>query len=314
MNQPRIAQLLVLVLALLWPAVGLAAGDPISDPPDLTRLASFVRWSGALISLLVMVGAAILLRFVSSASERLAKSFSSRRLLFQKIESVVRFAIYATTGAVAVSLTFRFNDTVLTVIGGTLAVAVGFAMRDLVAAVVAGVTIMFDRPFQVGDRVDYAGQYGDITRIGIRSVRMQTLDDNVVTIPNNKILTDVTSCGNWGSLEMQVKMEFLIGLDQDVDTAMRLVREALLTSRFVYLDRPIVVLLKQVIRDAYVALQITGKAYVLDTKYEKAFETDVNRRVWQAFREHSILPPAMLVRSAPSNGDQARAPRPTRSG
>jgi hypothetical protein len=51
---------------------------------------------------------------------------------------------------------------------------------------------MFDRPFQVGDRVSYGGEYGDIIKIGLRSVRMNTLDDNIITIPNNKVFTDVT--------------------------------------------------------------------------------------------------------------------------
>jgi small-conductance mechanosensitive channel len=295
--------------ALLLSGARAVAVETSGEPTDLARLAGFVRWSGALVSLLVVVGAAILLRFVSAVAERLAATFASRRLAIQKMESFVRFFIYVGAGAAVISLSFRVNQTVLTVIGGTLAVAVGFAMRDLMAAVVAGVTIMFDRPFQVGDRVEYAGQYGDITRIGLRSVRMQTLDDNVVTIPNNKILTDVTSSGNWGALEMQVKMEFFVGLDQDVDLASRLVKEALLTSRFVYLDRPVFVLLKQVIRDAYVAMQITGRAYVLDTKYEKAFETDVNRRVNRAFRQHGVLPPAMLVRS-PEGASALAALRP----
>ena len=38
------------------------------------------------------------------------------------------------------------------------------------------------------------------------------------------------------------------------------------------------------------------KAYVLDTKFEKDFETDVTLRVQGAFRENGILPPASLTR------------------
>lgn len=266
------------------------------NPETLSQVVQFISWTGLAASLVLVVLVALLLRFISSTAGRLSAAFSARRLTIQKIESVTRFFIYALTVGIVTSLSFRVNETVLTLIGGTLAVAIGFAMRDLIAAVVAGVTIMFDRPFQVGDRVEYAGQYGDITQIGLRSVRMNTLDDNIVTIPNNRILTDVTSCGNWGALEMQQKMEFVIGLDQDVDKAMELIRDALVTSRFVFLEREVIVLVKQVIKENYVAVQLTGKAYVLDTKYEKAFETDVYRRVLRAFRDHSILPPAVLIR------------------
>jgi small-conductance mechanosensitive channel len=176
-------------------------------------------------------------------------------------------------------------------------------MRDLVAAMIAGVTIMFDRPFQVGDRVKYGGEYGDIIKIGLRSVQMFTLDHNVVTIPNNKILTDVSSCGNYGALEMQVQFDFYIGVDQDIELAERLISEGILSSRYVYLDKPIDVFIKQVIEKDYVAIHLRGKAYVVDTKYEKPFETDVMKRILLAFRQRGILPPAVLHRSLEPGAD-----------
>ena len=52
---------------------------------------------------------------------------------------------------------------------------------------------------------------------------MRTLDDNIVTIPNNKVLTDVTSCGNYGQLHMQVGMDFFVGMDQNIELAEELV-------------------------------------------------------------------------------------------
>ncbi len=274
------------------------------DPADVdvTKLAGVIRWGGVFISIFVIIGAMVVLRLLGGAADRLGERFAERRLFIQKIESFLRFGLYVATAAICVGLSLQLDSTALAVIGGALAFAVGFAMRDLVAAFIAGVTIMFDRPFQVGDRVDYAGQYGDILEIGLRSVRMNTLDHNIVTIPNNKVLTDVTSCGNYGALEMQVALDFYIGVDQDVRIACELVREACLTSRYVYLDQPVPVLAKQVIKDEYVAFHIKARPYVLDTKYEKPFESDVHLRVHEAFRQHGVMPPAILhrqIQSAP---------------
>ena len=70
-------------------------------------------------------------------------------------------------------------------------------------------------------------------------------DDNTVTIPNNKFLTDITSCGNYGALDMQVVMDFHIGVDQNVEEAQRIVQEAGVSSRYVYLPKPVVVLVSQ---------------------------------------------------------------------
>ena len=277
--------------ALAWTAPAFA-----QDAPDLGKLAGVVRWSGVFLSFFVIIGAMVLLRVIANIAAGFSRRFANRRPTIQKVESVARFAVYLTMLAIVVAFSIRLDSTAVTVIGGALAFAVGFAMRDLVAAFIAGITIMFDRPFQVGDRVEFAGQYGDILTIGLRSVRMNTLDHNIITIPNNKVLTDVTSSGNYGALEMQTPFDFYIGADQDIELAIEIIREACLTSPFVYLDQPVPVLVKQVIFQNYVAIHLKARPYVFDCKYEKPFETDVHRRVSKAFREHGVLAPAIIHR------------------
>lgn len=266
------------------------------DVPDLGHIAQFIRWGGIAASIPIVIGAMFLLRLVKSAGDRLSARFSNRRPTIQKVQTTVRFLLYILAFALAVGLSIRLDPTALTVIGGAMAFAVGFALRDLVASFIAGITIMFDRPFQVGDRVAYGGEYGDIIQIGLRSVRMNTLDHNIITIPNNKVFTDVTSSSNYGALEMQVAIDFYVGLDQDVKLAAEIIREACMTSPYVFLDQPIPVLAKQVILQNYVAFHLKARPYVFDCKYEKPFETDVHFRVLEAFREHGIEPPTVLHR------------------
>jgi small-conductance mechanosensitive channel len=147
-----------------------------------------------------------------------------------------------------------------------------------------------------GDRVTFAGQYGDIMSIGLRSVKLRTLDDSMVTIPNNMLLNEITTCGNYGVLNMQLMIDFLIGIDQNVHRAREIVLEAAVTSTFIYLTNSVEVLVSQVVTDGHVALQLRLKAYVLDTAFEKAFETDVSLRVMDRFRADNIRPPVILHR------------------
>ncbi len=271
-----------------------------TDSASLGQISDLIRWSGVLTSILVIIGTIIVLRFLRNTVERLSAQFANRRFLFQQVATVLQFVVYVVTGVSVLSLSLRLDDSALAVIGGTIAVSVGFAVKDLVASFIAGIMIMLDRPFQVGDRVSFGGQYGDVTAIGLRSVRMQTLDDNTVTIPNNKFLNEITSNGNYGALDMQVVMDFHIGADQAILQAREVVSEAAVSSRYVYLPKPVVVLVEQVVTSDLVAVRLRLKAYVLDTKYEKAFMTDVNLRVMQAFDKHSIKPPAVLHRSSVS--------------
>jgi len=262
----------------------------------VTMLAHVIRWNGIWFSIFIIASAWVLIRYVDKLVAGLGNIFAERRLFFQKANAFFHFGIYIVTIVVVVLLSFVVSKEILAIIGGTIAIATGFALKDIFASMVAGFLILIDQPFQVGDRVNFGGQYGDIIAIGLRSVKLQTLDDSTVTIPNNLFMNQVTSCGNSGALDMQVVIDFHIGLEQDVQRAMDLIREATALSRYIYLPKPIVVLVSQVIVDNYIELQLRLKAYVLDTKYEKAFETDVTLRVLEAFAENDIRPPAILHR------------------
>ncbi len=273
----------------------------------VTTIAQMVRWTGVVASLLVVLGSWLLLRFVDRLIASLGNAFAERRLLLQELNAFFHFGVYLITIIAIVLLSFDISREVLAILGGTAVVAMGFALKDLVASMVAGVMIMLDRPFQVGDRVTFGGEYGDITAIGLRSVKLQTLDDNTVTIPNNLFLSQVASSGNYGDLHMQVVLDFHIGADQDARLAQGLVREAAATSRYVYLPKPVVVLVSQVIIDHYLALRLRLKVYVLDTQYEKALASDITLRVLEAFESEGIRPPAILHRNATDDNDKVGA-------
>jgi small-conductance mechanosensitive channel len=263
---------------------------------DAVQIFNFIRVGGLLPAALILAATWILVRVVAGFLDRLGSRFTEKRLLIQQIATMASFVAYFTGFFLAVLLAFRLSDQMLLALGGTIAVSVGFSLKDLAASLVAGIMILFDRPFQVGDRVTFGDHYGEITRIGLRSVRLVTLDDNVVTIPNNKFLTDVVASGNAGALDMLVQMDFFIGVDQDLDRAKEIVRDAITSSRYTYLGKPWTVLVSSVIQGSYPSLQIRAKVYVLDVQYEKALETDVTERVVRGFREGGVEPPAILHR------------------
>ena len=280
-----------------WPALAQAA-EVSEELEAISTIARMIRWSGVLISAFIILGSWMLLRFVDRLVNRLGALFAERRLLLQKLSAFFQFAVYIATILVITLLSLRVSKEVLAILGGTAAVAMGFALKDLVASIVAGGMIMIDRPFQVGDRVSFGGQYGDIATIGLRSVKLRTIDDNMVTIPNNMFLNQITSCGNYGNLDMQVVVDFHIGVDQDIVLAQSLVREAAATSRYVYLPKPVVVRVRQVVISPCIAIRLRLKVYVLDTKLEAALVSDVTMRVLEAFERHDIRAPAILHRDA----------------
>jgi small-conductance mechanosensitive channel len=293
----RICKLFALIWVSLLPlralAQGIGSGEKIEE---LTALGQTVDLGG-IISGLMLIGLAwVVLRFADNLVEELGKASAERRLLLQRIGAFFRFFVYLVTVVGFFLVAFDFSEQTLAFLGGGIVVAIGFATRDLLASLVAGVMIIFDRPFQVGDRVSFGGKYGDVRQIGLRSVKLRTLDDSIVTIPNSLFLSDVSSSGNFGVLDMQIDVDFHIGIDQDASRARELVLRAAAISRYVYLPKSVVVQVAQVQLDTCPALRIRLKAYVLDTQYEKSLVTDVTLRVQEAFAEQGILPPALLYR------------------
>lgn len=267
------------------------------DASTAGNLTDALKVGGVPYALLVIGVTWFVVRTFTGTLTRLGKRFSHRRLILHQVATIGRFVAYLFGLSLAAALSLNLSKEVVIALTGTAAVTIGLALKDITASVIAGIIIIIDRPFQVGDRVTFAGIYGEISTIGLRSVRLITLDDNVVTIPNNKFLTDVVASGNWGALDMLVQMDFFVGVDQDVSLARRLVEEALTTNRYVFIKKPWVVLMNQVIERDYLAVRLRAKAYVLDVQYEKAFETDVTDRVLEAFRAHQVHPPAILHRT-----------------
>lgn len=273
------------------------ADAPAADQNPVSTLMEMFRWEGLMASMALILIAWAILRFVNSLTEKMGEVFADRRLLIQKISAFFHFAVYLITIVSVVLLSFKVSKEIIVILGGTGAVALGFAMKDLAASLMAGIMIMFDRPFQVGDRINFGDQYGDVIAIGLRSVKLQTLDDSTVTIPNNLFLSEVTSCGNYGVLDMQIMIDFYIGIDQDGEKAREIIRDVAANTRFIFLPKPIKVIVAQHVIDNCVALRLRLKAYVLDTKYEKDFETDITLHVMKLFAKHNIQPPAVLHRS-----------------
>ncbi len=298
----RLRQLLGTLVFWLVPNLALAQEEEAAEQIEV--VAEMVRWEGVAASVVLALAAWLALRLLDTLFDALGRGFAERRLLLQRFSAFLRFAVYFGVIVSAVMLSLRVNREVLVLLGGTLAVATGFALRDAAAAVVSGVLIMFDRPFQLGDRVRFGGEYGDVVAMGLRSVKIRTLDDSIVTIPNNRFMTDVTVCGNYGVLDMQLEVDFHIGIDQDVELAQSLVREAAVISSFVHLPQPVEVLVTEVTLGNAVGLQLKLRAYVLDTRYEGRFVTDVTLRVREAFGKHGIGPPAVLHRPQSVSPDE----------
>ncbi|HEV8628800.1 MAG TPA: mechanosensitive ion channel [Thermoanaerobaculia bacterium] len=74
---------------------------------------------------------------------------------------------------------------------GVAGLAMGLAAQDTLGNLIAGFSLLWDRPFRIGDRVTIAATYGQVTQIGLRSTRLRTLDQLDVILPNREVVNKV---------------------------------------------------------------------------------------------------------------------------
>ncbi len=211
-------------------------------------------------------------------SERSAR----RRLFFKRLNPITRLLISILLVYVVLAHVFELNQTSLLAATAAVGVAVGFAAQTVVKNIFGGVIIIFDKPFQVGDKIRIGDTYGEVLSIGLLSTRVVTADDNAVSVPNGQVIEGQVSNANSGELDCQVLVNLFIPGWTDVAKAKEIARRAAANSRYVYLRKPIIVNVTDVFKETFLT-QITIKAYVLDTRYEFVFASDVTEVTKAAF-------------------------------
>lgn len=239
----------------------------------------------ALTIIAVAYGLAFSLTFML---ERTAERMVAHRLLFKRLIPVLRLAIYGVT-IYLVIVVVSPQEAQLYAILGSMALALGLAAKDLLNDIIGGVVVLFDRSFQTGDRILVDGHYGEVVSIGLRSTKIVTPDDSLVTVPNSSILTSSVSNTNAGALDCQVVVDIFLPASTDLGLVESIAREAVLTSKYAYLNKPVVVNVKDEFKETYLT-HLVVKAYVFDTRYESAFAADLTRRIKKDFVRRDLLP------------------------
>jgi small conductance mechanosensitive channel len=72
---------------------------------------------------------------------------------------------------------------------GIAGIVAGFAARDSLENFIAGVTVLVDKPFRVGDYIEIDDQYGQVDEITLRSTRLRTVRNRIMVLPNTQMIT-----------------------------------------------------------------------------------------------------------------------------
>jgi MscS family membrane protein len=140
---------------------------------------------GAAKTILAVIWAIALGRILSLFCKRLTQSHPQAAEVFRLTENI-GMALIGIMGVLAVLSVWQVDLTPFLASAGLAGVIVALAAKDILANFFGGINVFFDRPFRTGDYIVLgAGERGEVVHIGLRSTKIITRDDVLVTIPNS---------------------------------------------------------------------------------------------------------------------------------
>lgn len=258
-------------------------------------------------SFLILIGFFYLIKGLVWVLDRLAEQSATRRLFFKKLVPIIRIVMWIMAVYVVFVYVFRVTGDNLSAAWTAVGVAIGFASQEILKNIFGGLIIIIDQPFQVGDKINIGGTYGEVVSIGLRSTRIVTPDDNLVSVPNAQVVDSQVANANAGALDCQVVVDLYLPGWINVSEAKAIAYSAAANSKYVYLEKPIVVNVKDEYKETFLT-HFVVKAYVLDNRYEFAFASDVTETAKAEFQRQNMLPHLINIRDLGSLDGSATLP------
>lgn len=104
---------------------------------------------------------------------------------------------------------------------GVLGVTIGLATQDLLKNVLAGVNILLEDHFGIGDVIEINGISGTVEDFHLRCTQIRTIDGRLVTIPNNNLIMVQNHSNGWGRVDFRVDVAYR----EDLSKALEVLRE-----------------------------------------------------------------------------------------
>ena len=151
-------------------------------------------------------------------------------IIFDLLNKFSGAVIYATAVILALDV-LGVNVMPFIAGAGVAGIAIGFAAKDTLSNLIAGVLLIIDRPFEIGDRIEVwsapagSATWGDVIDIGLRATKIKTTDHIIIIIPNNEIMKrDIV---NYTSISTKIRVRINVGVayDADIEKAKDLIKD-----------------------------------------------------------------------------------------
>jgi small-conductance mechanosensitive channel len=277
--------------------------DPENDGAvsEVQQIQELISLSKIFYSLLILIITYFFNKYFSIVLDNIAEKATNYRLFVKRLAPISRIVIWSFAIYVVIAGIIDPPFETIVAIGASVGIAVGFASQDILKNIFGGVMIILDRPFQVGDKISVSEHYGEVLSIGLRSSRVVTPDDSIVSIPNAELMNKAVSNSNSSALDCQVVAEIYLPATVNVSRVKELAMKAVYASPYTFLNKPVDVIVLNEIHEKQFVIKLRVKAYVLDIRYEFLFKSDMTEMIIEECNRLGYIPepdsssPAMTI-------------------
>jgi MscS family membrane protein len=235
----------------------------------------------------------LLRTYGSVIAEKTETDFDDR--LLPLLEIIAKYLIWF-VAFLLILANFDIDITPLLAGAGIAGLALALAAQDILSNFFGGAIITMDKPFKIGDRIKFENHFGDIVSIGPRSTRLKTLDNQIVTIPNSKITSNIVINYAQPDFKMKVRIPFSVAYGSDMPRVKRilleLANEAAEKTSWVQKDpAPLVYFLE------FGESSLNGQLILWTNNYDNSWDVQdyINSRIDEEFRREGIEIPFRQV-------------------
>ncbi len=184
----------------------------LMPPPPIDFLIS-----GAATTVLAIIWIIALGKTLRLVCSRLSGYYPGAPELFLLTENI-GIAVIAIVGGLVVLSVWQVNLTPLLASAGLAGIIIALAAKDVMGNFFGGISVFLDRPFRPGDYIVLgSGERGRVVHIGLRSTRIVTRDDTLVSIPNSVIVSTKIINESAPNRRMRVRTKLSVASTSDVD-------------------------------------------------------------------------------------------------
>ena len=195
-------------------------------PPRVDRVLSGIAFVlGALFAARLVIHLATLLIGTSVVYVHTGERERLEREYVPLVEKVTGLAV-ALVGIIVVAKHFGQDVTSLVAALGVGSLAIGLAAQQTLGNMIAGFTLLVDRPFRPGDRIQLAtGEAGDVLEIGVRSTRIVLPSRNLLIVPNAELVNSRVINFQHPTPSARGEVKLTMSYDADVERAVAILVE-----------------------------------------------------------------------------------------